>query len=230
MSLPLTASMPVKKKQEIKQEKKVVTEQEWFQLFKILDAEYQNKVVQFLQYIGRVLPEYHEEKQESIREAANQIIAYTKNQIKKIKQFIKLEKVMSEVEDNFSIEKILENSTQSQGSHRINTSMALKEIMIDDATLLKVIKQIDNSMKYSSAEHVTDAVEENERFLKVMDGLQELIHSSRTPADTCKKLQEKIENQPKPVVAQSLHEKTISFSERLENFWDSIVESFKVHY
>jgi len=210
-----------------------ITQEEWIENNQKLNDEYQEKVINFLGSICNVYPNLKTDRREAIDNAINKLLAHTQNQIEKIKRFVHLERLISKKEESFSLEKLIRNSTKSQGTDRVNMSMALQEIIIDDTALLKTIKQIDNSMKYSSAEHVAEAVEDTDQFLQVIRDFQMIMQRNMdNSAELCVQLKDKLENAGKEpeIQAQALSARDKTFSAKLYGLWNSIVRAFEKHY
>jgi hypothetical protein len=242
-SLPLHSSAPVEQslQQPVSMEQiqpaqpvvKTITQEEWLANTQKLNNESQEKIINFLGSICKVYPDLKTDRREAIDNTINDLLAHTQNQIEKIKRFVHLERLISKQEKSFSLEKLIQSSTNSQGTDRANMSMALREIMIDDPRLLKTIKQIDNSMKYSSAEHVTEAVEETDLFLQVIRDFQKLMENDVDgSAELCVQLKNKLENggEDPEIQAQALSAGDLTFSAKLYGLWNSIVRAFEKHY
>lgn len=198
-----------------------ITIKEWLHGAKALDKEYQNKLIIFLDSMSSLLSQNNKDQREAIEKTMSKAISHTKDQIKKIKKFMHL---TSHQKDSFSLQEAMQ-SINSEGSNRLHTSLALQEIMIDDPALLKMIKQIDNSTQHASTEHIADTVEEEERFLQVIERFQKVIHNNfENPVEICSFLKKEITNSPFYQVNVSDSEKDSS------TLWDSIVKAFKIHY
>lgn len=233
-SLPLCSSIPMQKnitKTQFSGMPKKISPQQWLASTQKLNNEYKEKLISFLDSINNILPDLPSDRREAVDNAIDEILAHTKYQIHKIKQIAKIKKSIPQEEESFSLERVIQKSTNSQGSDRLNMSMALKEITIDDSGLLRTVQHIDNSIKYANEEHIVEATEEIEKYLQILTQFQLLMKNDfKNSAQLSLKLMKKIENPQEEIQAQSLSKSSINVRMKLQNLWQSIVNAFKKHY
>ena len=219
------------------QQSKVVSQtilqEQWVNKALTLGNNHKKKLIIFLGSMANLYPNLKNDRRKAIDSAINQLLTHSQNQIEQIKQFLRLEKIVLEQKESFSLKKLIKNSTNSQGSNRMNMAMALQEITIDNPLLIEAIARIDNSMKQSSDEQIFKDIEEIDCFLNIIKEFQILIsNNKKDPVTVCKELKNQLENQNNHnIQAQALSMKNNeTFSTKLQGLWTSMVDAFKKYF
>lgn len=126
-------------------------ETQWIEQVKSLKPAQQERIISFLQALCNTLPDMMSEedtpKRKKIEDVLGKAIAHTEQELKKIAIFMQLVESIHPDQTEFNIPKMVESSTPSQGQNRTNTSVALKEIIIQEPSLLDIQSVVDNAIK-----------------------------------------------------------------------------------
>lgn len=147
--------------------KEPTDEAQWLETARNLKDPQKDRLISFLQATCNTLPKMMDsddtEARKKIEKVLGKAIAHTEQELQKIEAFLHLVETMSdkdEDEEAFDIRTLVETSTPSQGQNRTNTSTALRDILIQNASLLDIQSIVNDAIKKVNLSGVKEALQE----------------------------------------------------------------------